>query len=111
MSIKGHGHSLTLAQTDLIKTCFSQELLSHLSQFSNEGFGYMEIQFYSINFGHMMKMAAMPMIQVQGENSFKNLLLGNKLVDCLETWHVAYATRSHSLFKRCPWVDPEFCLM
>ena len=51
----------------------------------------------SNGFGHMTKMAAMPM---HGKNPLKNLLLQNQKTDDLGTWYVALSVLGlPSLFK------------
>ena len=48
--------------------------------------GKREMKIYSNKFGHMTKMAIMP---IYDKKPFKNLLLQNHQTGCLETWYVA----------------------
>ena len=52
---------------------------------------------YAKYFGHMTKMAAMP---IYGKKTFKNLLLQNQKADDLGTWYIALGMWDlPSLFK------------
>ena len=52
----------------------------------------------------MTKMDAMP---IYGK-TLKNLLLRNQKANDLETWYTALSTGVLlTLFKLCPWVDPD----
>ena len=64
MSIKGQGHYLTWAQghSDYNIIIIIIIILIFETKFQMNAFGYMEMQFNSIHFSHMTKVAAMPKV-------------------------------------------------
>ena len=63
MSIKGQGLSLTLVKdhSDFkVKTCFSQKLGRFGTNVHLKAYGRMGMKIYINEFGHMTKVAAMP---------------------------------------------------
>ena len=109
MSIKGQGHSLTLAQghsDSKIKTCFSEKMLSYLKpNFKGKLLGTWKcnfIQFILVTWWRWLPCPYMYKVKTIFEISPSV----EPAVDCFETWYLAYATWAyHSLFKWWPWVD------
>ena len=64
MSIKGHGHSLTLVKDHShfkVKTCFSRKQLGDFgTKVHMKAYGRMGMKIYINELCHMTKMAAMP---------------------------------------------------
>ena len=101
MSIRGQGHSLTLAQSHSdfkIRTCFSQKPLSHLKpNFIWKLMGERKWKFILISLVTWPRWPLWPYML--------KTLVWNQWASCLETWYVALGTQAHSnLFKWCPWV-------
>ena len=103
MSIKGQGHSLTLAKghsDSNIKTWFSQK----------PNFKWTLLGTWKCNFSPFILVSWQSWLpcpyMYKVKTPLKDDLLWNKLVDNLVTWYIAYATwANRSLLKWWPWVD------